>query len=290
MWFLFALTFAFTSSLSVIVAKRVMRELDERFYLFVSGIFTIPFLLFIIIYFYQIPKVDNLFLVAVGGSIILNVIAALAAYRAIKITEVSLVAPLSAFNPVFTAIISFFILKESLETRGIIGILLICLGAYLLQMSKMRSGWLEPARQFFTNRGIQLSLLAYFIWAITPTLQKTAIFHTNPQVPPFVSLAGMIGTTAIFGLLSLKFSNPKLKLVKKFIPFFLIVGILGGIGQAAAFIAFSLTNLGFATAIFKLSMIITIILGWFFFKEHGVRDKLLGSAVMLVGVLLLILK
>ena len=132
-------------------------------------------------------------------------------------------------------------------------------------------------------------VVAYFLWSITPLLEKTAIFHTIPQTPPFVSLMGQIGTTIVFGVVASKsFSKESFKKVKKFISLFLLVGILWAIASSAAIITFSLTQLGLATAVFKLSMIFTVILGWIFFKEKNIKDRLLGSIVMLFGVILLV--
>lgn len=287
MWFFFALTFAATSSLGVILAKRIMRGMDEYLYLWLGGIFTIPFLFLIIIYFYQIPRIDNVFLFVISVSILLDVLAAIFAYRAIRISEVSLVAPISAFNPVFTAIISLIVLGEAVNLRGWAGILLVCVGAYILQLSKKQKGLFYPIKTLLTHKGVVLSLIAYFIWAITPIFQKTAILHTSPQVPPFASFAGMLGTNIIFGLIAAKFSKIQFSVIKNFLPLLLFVGVLGGVGQASAFIAFSLTNLGFATSIFKLSMIFTVILGSLFFRERDIKDRLLGSIVMLIGVIFL---
>lgn len=295
MWFIFALTFALTNTFSVIIAKRVMKEASEYLYLWLVGFFTIPFLLLIVIFFFQIPQVDKTFILAVLASIILDVFAAIFAYRAIKISEISLVAPISAFNPVFTSFIALIFLREVINLRSWIGIILICVGAYILQLSKKEKGlfysktnFVYPIKTLLTHKGVMLSLVAYFIWAITPIFQKTAILHTTPTVPPFVSLTGMAGTNIIFGLMVMKsYPTNIFKITKKFLPLLILVGVLGGVGQAAAFMAFSQGSLGFVTAIFKLSMIFTVIFGWFFFKEKNIQDRLLGSLVMLGGVIFL---
>ncbi len=289
MWFPFALTFALVSSLGVIIAKKIMRETNEYFYLFLGGLFSLPFLLFIVLFFYKIPKVDEVFILAVAASSLMGVLAAVLAYRAIKISDVSLVAPLAAFNPVFTAILAFFFLGELVDFKGWVGIFLVVLGAYLLELPRIKSGFLVPLKGLSMNRGVQYSIAAYFIWAVTPIFEKTAILHTSPQVPPFASLIGMSMSIAIFAVLlsaRSKVKNP-LRIARKFLLLFLLVGLLGGIGQASAFIAFSLTNLGFATAVFKLSMIFTVFLGWLFLKERNIKERLGGSVVMLSGVFLL---
>lgn len=288
MWFPFALSFALITSISVVIAKKVMSEMNEYLYLWITGIFTIPFLLFLIIIFFQIPKFDNIFLINTLASITINIFASILAYKAIRISEISLISPISAFNPVFTAVISYVTLGEQIGVRGGVGIMLICLGAYLLQLSKSSKGILKPIEALFTNKGVQFSLIAYFLWAIAPTFQKIAILHTTPQVPPFTSLVGLVGTTFAYTFLFNKFPKNSVKLTKKYVKLLLIIGILAAVGQVAAMIAFSLTQLGFATAIFKLSIIFSVILGWLFFKEHDIKERLLGSLTMLIGVILLI--
>ncbi len=289
MWFPYALSFALITSVTVILAKKVMMGMNEYLYLFLTGLFTIPVLFFIIVKFYTIPNIDQTFWVNTGASTVLNVFAAICAYRAIKIAEVSLISPISAFNPIFTAIISLLTIHEVINPKGWLGIFLICLGAYFLQRTKSTKNFLEPIKLFFSNQAIRLSLIAYFLWALTPIFQKVSILHTDPQVPPFASFVGMIGTTLIYTAPALKFSKNILGLTKKYLKLLILIAILSAIGQAVAFIAFSLTNLGFATAVFKLSMLFTVLLGWLFFKEHDIKERLLGSTVMLLGVLLLVM-
>lgn len=289
MWVLYALGVALITSISAIVAKRVMRDINEYLYLFVLGFLTIPFLFLIVFYFFQIPQFSDKFILIIGVNIILGAIAAVLAYKAIRISDVSLVAPIAAFNPVFTTIISYFILHELIGLTGLVGIILVCIGAYILQIQQIKTGLLAPVKTLFTHRGVQMSLIAYFIWSITPILEKSAIFETSPNVPPFVSLAGSIGTTLIFGALSIKSINKNSILkIKASISLILFVALLWSLASAAAMVSFSLTNLGFAVALFKLSIVFTVILGWLFFKEKNIKDRLVGSLVMLTGVYLLV--
>jgi uncharacterized membrane protein len=288
MWFVYAITFALTSSLGTILAKKVMRNVDEKMFLMVSSFFSLPLLFLLILIFYQIPKVDTIFIVSLLVSTMIGVAAALLAYKAIRESEISLISPISAFNPVFTSVISFIVLREAVGTKGVAGILLIVFGAYLLQISKFKEGIFKPIQSLLTHKGVQLSLGAYFIWSITPVFEKTAIYHTNPSVPPFASLIGGLMAIPVYAFLVRKDIKKVFRGVKNNFKYFLLIGFLGAIGQAVAFTAFSLTNLGYATAVFKLSMIFTVIFGWLFFKEQNIKERLLGSLVMLLGVILLV--
>jgi drug/metabolite transporter (DMT)-like permease len=288
MWFLLALTFAFISSFALIIAKRIMREADEYSYLWLNILFSLPVLIAIILLFYEIPVFDTSFLFLIFFTVLINALAATLAYRAIKISDLSLVNPISSFNPVFTALIAYLFMGEKLDVKSILGILIIILGAYLLQISKLKEGIFRPFKALVNHKGVQMSFVAYFLWSVTPILQKTAIFHTTPRVPVFVSFIGLVGSLIVYTPLVARFSKHPIKIAKKYLWLFLISGFISGIGQAVAFTAFSLGSLGLVTAIFKLSMLFTVIFGWLFFKERNIRDRLVGSLVMLVGVVLLV--
>lgn len=288
MWFPYALTFALTSAVGIIISKKILKETNEYLYLWLSGIFVLPVFFLIIISFYQIPKIDEVFLLVTFTSMAFDVVAAIFAYKAIKSAEVSLVAPMSAFNPVFTAVISLIFIGEKITLGGGIGILLVCLGAYVLQIDKLRRNLLDPIRSLLTNRAIQFSLLAYFLWGITPILQKTAILHTSPQTPAFAGFSGLFGMMFVLTFFAAKhFKNIGPSVKRNFI-FYILIVVLTIVSNISAFTAFSLTNVGYAAAVFKLSMIFTVILGWVFFKEQNIKDRFLGSSIMLLGVYLLV--
>jgi drug/metabolite transporter (DMT)-like permease len=46
---------------------------------------------------------------------------------------------------------------------------------------------------------------------------------------------------------------------------------------------------GYALSLFQLSTIVSVLLGHRIFKEMGIRKKLIGSAIMIVGSIIIIL-
>ena len=288
MWIWLALTFAVLSSINILLIKITLKKVDEYVMAWVGAFIGLPFLAVIILFFYQFPKVDSVFLIGVMGSAILNIVAGLLSYRSIKISEMSLLAPISAFNPVFTMIVSLITLKEIPSTRGFAGVFVIALGAYLLNASVVKKGILAPLKKLFSHRGVQLAMACNLIWAITPTFEKTAIFHTTPNVPPFVSLAAGFLLSLFFLPIMLKKSKNPFSQIRMNIKVFLLMGVIGAIASAAAFQAFSLAKLGYVTAIFKLSMLFNVVWGYLFLKEKGIRERLIGSIVMFAGVLILV--
>ena len=289
MWFTYALAFAVISSFSVIVAKKVMRDVDHFTYLLVVSILTAPFLLAFAVIFFDVPSLDAVFWRATLTGTLISVAGSLLVYKAIRESEISLVNPISAFNPVFTAIIAFFILGEAIGFKGFLGIAVVVMGAYVLQISKSKRGLLEPIKALAKHKGVQLSFIAYFLWAITPSFEKTAILHTFPQNPSFAAFVGKTISIFLLAAVALKKSSTPFKKILLNWKLILLDGVFGGVGIAVAFMAYSLAPLGYATAIFKLSVIIVPILGWKFFKEANVKERILGSVIMLTGVILLLI-
>lgn len=289
MWFFYALAFAVISSFSVIVAKKVMQSVDHLTYLLIVSILTVPLLLLASFVSFGIPVVDKTFWLVIIADAAISTAGGILAYKAIRESEVSLVNPISAFNPVFTAAIAFFVLGEAVGVKGFLGIVAVVAGAYTLQISKSKEGFFEPIKAMVTHKGVQLSFAAYFLWAITPSLEKTAIFHTFPQNPSFAAFAGKVLSILIYIPIVLAKERTPFKIVVANWKLILLDGLLGGLGITAAFAAYSLSPLGFATAIFKLSVILVPVLGWKFFKERNIKERILGSLIMLLGVVLLVI-
>ena len=77
----------------------------------------------------QMPQIDLVFVGAVAGSGLLSVAAHLANTTALKQADASLVTPLLNLGPVFTLLLAFYFLNEVPSNRGVLGMVLVLLGA-----------------------------------------------------------------------------------------------------------------------------------------------------------------
>jgi drug/metabolite transporter (DMT)-like permease len=289
MWIILSLYFAIWSAISFVIIKKLVRSFDSVVVLFLSLLIAIPFMLVFLILTTGFPSLNANFLLAIFASAVIDVFAFLASYKAIKIASVSEIAPVSSFSPVFTLIFAMIFLKEVPTEIKLFGVIIVVVGAYFLNISGIKKGALEPIKKLASNKGVQLFFFANFLWAITPIFQKVAIQNTFPMTP-------LIGPIFDYGLVAaillpivlrkLKQSKEAFKTIKKSLWVLVILGFFGALSQYAAYTAFSLANLGYVISIFRLSSIFAIILGALFLKETGIREKLLGAVIMLIGAIL----
>src|SRR3989442_15040598 len=68
-----------------------------------------------------------------------------------------------------------------------------------------------------------------------------------------------------------------------------LAGLIAGIAPLFGFTAIALGLVGYVTALFKLSAILTITWAWLFLGEEQIQKRLLGTSVMLIGGILVAL-
>jgi len=286
MWFILSLFSAIWGAISSLIIKKLLGFLDMRLTLFCSILFVLPFTFLIILTTTGFPKLNSLFFLVIIIAALIDVVAFIASITALKISPLSTISPIASFSPIFTTILAAFALREFPTTLKLVGIIIVVIGAYLLNIKHIRSGFSEPIKKLVSHKGVQLYFLANFLWAITPIFQKIALENTFPKTPLMASFANGI----LVVLFLIPFVIPKVKTslakVKNYIWVFLIIGLFGSLSQYAAYTAFSLANLGYVTSIFKLQSIFMIILAAMFLKEKDIREKLLGAVVMLIGAVL----
>lgn len=289
MWVFYSLFFAVWGALQPFLVKNLTRKINPLSLLYIFFLFNIPITFILLLFLGGIPKVTANFFLFMGIAGLLDAVAFISSYIAISRSSISLISPIASFGPVFTTIIAAFTLNEIPTPLKFVGILFVVFGAYLLNVVDIREGIMAPFKKLFSHKGVLLFLLANFLWSITPIFQKKAIFETSPQIPLFASIIGMIFVFLFITPFAFKKAVKNLKEVKANLKWFAINGIGTAFSQAAAYAAFALVFVGYATSIFRLSSLFIIILGGVFLKEQRIKERLLGASVMLLGAVLLAL-
>jgi transporter family protein len=295
MWAIFALGAALLTSFNPILYKRILKDADPLIVVWAVTLLGLPLLaIFTFTLTSSLLRVDWIFLFAVIGSAALNAVAHLASTKALKLEDVSVVTPLLTFSPAFTLLIAAIFLRETPSTRGLIGVGLLLAGAYGLNASfrpgstqATRTDWLTPFTSLTRKPGVLLVLLAGLLWAITPIFEKTAIQHTDPLSPRFTALIVDILLVLFLSMAAVYRGRSSLGNLRPHRRELLLAGMIAGSAPVMGYTAFSLGPVGYVTALFKFSAIITVMWGALFLKEHDLQRRFPSSLLMVLGAILL---
>lgn len=251
---------------------------------------------------WQVPQVDRIFAVGLLGAALLNWAATLLSTYALAATDASLVSPLLTFNPAFTLGVAWLALGETPGVRQTVGVAVILLGAYVLEANELRGGLAAPLRTLLRRPGTVLAVLASALWGITTVLEKLAIEHVTPQRG--VQSGALVAFAST--LLLVTFLTPGALWPRRadkapagdrgqggkgrshrYRGTLVTAALLAGIAPLFGFSAIAVGLVGYVTALFKLSAVLTVVWGWLFLQEADVRQRLLGAVVMVVGGVLI---
>jgi transporter family protein len=202
--------------------------------------------------------------------------------------DVSLVSPFYNFNVFFLLILSVIFLGESFSVFKVLGICLLFYGTgYLSKNNDEETSFFRSLKAVYKNRGCQLMMLMSLLMAVARIFDRININNIDPA---FYSFALYFLISLFLGIIILATRKYKLlpKTIKGRWKFF-----LGGAGANAysylfLLIAITAIDLSIAEPLSMLSVIISIILSYFVFKE-AIRERLKGAIIMFLGTILLLI-
>lgn len=194
--------------------------------------------------------------------------------KALSIGELSTLAPINSYKPIVALIFGIFYLKEIPSFSSLVAILLIILGTYFIL----------DIKQGKTNiKAIVYRIIALICSGSEAVIIKKIIVLTN-SFDCFIlwAISGFI-----FSLIFVLFSGKKPKIKSYKYQLFLIFAV--AIMQYSTNFVFARMNVSYALALFQLSTLLSVFLGANIFKEKNLKNKIIGSIIMVVGAIILIL-
>ena len=206
--------------------------------------------------------------------------------KAIKAGELSVLGPINSYKSVVGIIIGFFLLGEVPNVWGLLGIATIIYGSYVvLDTTEDKFSW-----ALLRRKEIQYRIWAMILTGIEAVFVKKVILASS-TLASFISWC-WFGT--LFSLLFLfierkNLNRPSKQISRKEVTKFLYLVICIGTMQYTTTYTLEHIPVGYALSLFQLSAIVSVWLGYQFFKEQEIRKKLIGSAIMIIGSIIIIL-
>ncbi len=284
MWIIFAVLNPILDASRNVFSKKASLNIDSLVVSWINNF--IPLLFCLPIPFFIELKFNHQFFIALIISGTINTAAVILYHRAIAKGDISVVVPMLSFTPLFLLLVSPFIIGEFISWNGVVGIILIVIGSYLLNVNLKKDGIFSPLKSLVKNKGTRYMLIVAVILSISANYDKKGIEASSVlQYLLFINFYITIGTT-LFAISKGKLSIGAVWQERKNLLF---VGVITSLAYFVHMTALSLTLVAYVIAIKRTSGMISVILGYFFLKEKNIRERLLGTAIMFIGVLFIVL-
>jgi len=284
-WVLYAILAAFFRSLTDVFSKKGLRDMDEYIVAWSLRLFALIFLL-PLLFFIEIPSIGTHFWTAliIGSS--LNIVTTVMYMKALKASDLSITVPLVALTPLFLLITSPLMVGEFPNVFGLVGVLLIVIGSYTLKIREKNKGFFAPFKALLKENGPRYMLAVAFIWSITSNFDKIGIQNSSPL---FWVIAINFFLAIVMIPLVLAKSKKNMKLIPMHAKSLILIGLFSALHVSFHMLAINLTLVAYVISIKRISTVISVFFGWWLFREKGIKERLLGTAIMIAGVILITL-
>jgi len=206
--------------------------------------------------------------------------------KALEKGDLSVLGPINAYKSIIGMVFAYLLIKEVPNTWGLLGMALIIIGSYfVLDTTEEKFSW-----KLFKTPAIQYRLAALILTGIQAVLDKKVIEHSNLEI----AFAGWSIFGAGFSFVFILFTKVSIKQeINKFnrsilLKYALLVTTVG-LMLASTNYTLSHMPVGYALALFQLSILLSVVLGHRLFNELHLAKKLMGASIMIIGSAMIIL-
>lgn len=206
--------------------------------------------------------------------------------KAYESGDLSLVYPVARSSPVLVTIAAFLLLNEEISALGILSILLIFLGVYILHLKELKINDLLGPITYLKTGSSRYALLAALGTTVYSISDKIGVNKVNPILYSFW-LGFFI--TAILTITTLY--RKGIKIIKQefrgAFPSIALSGVLMKGGYMLVLYAMSLVQVSYILALRQVSIVFGALLGVFLLGEKYGRIRIIGSLIIFIGAYLL---
>jgi len=223
----------------------------------------------------------------VAAMVPLEVTATLMYMRALKVCHLSLCIPFLAFTPVFMIFTGWAFLGEELGGWGVMGVLLIAGGSYILSLGSGHTGFLAPLRALAREPGARLMLGVAVLYSFTAALFKKAVLYSDPVFfgvcYPLLLSGVMLGGYPLAGA-------PRGLPLKSTWGWGLLLGFFVTLSILSVAQGLTLAPAAYLIAVKRTSLLFSVLLGGMWLQERPFLPRLVGAGLMFGGVILIALR
>ena len=286
MWFWWALTAAVFAAISVILTKKALKNVSASLVAWVLFSLNTPILV-LIAFKDGSTEVNRLFFLGAIGSASVFAIGKTLRLAAIKQALLSKIAPLATFNAVFTYLLALIFLSEKIKLIGVVGLLLITMGAYILNAEKLGKDLLKPFKLLFAEKASALFMFGVALTSISAIFDKISVTNTFPTNPSLTLLMENVVISIILLIYLQKKKQGWITELKENFKLLTLTSLIYMLAVIAVFSAFAIGPVALVIGIKQLQLFFVLLLSYVAFQDKPTKHSLLASAIMVIGVILI---
>ena len=285
MWLVLALTCSLFNALQGAYGKKILDRINPYVLTWAMFLYDLP-IMGVLLAIDGVTVIRPGFWPALTVTLSVNLLAVTLYIQAIKRSPLSLTMPLLAFTPIFLVLSACIALGERPGPLGMVGIMLIVVGAYCLGLQGRLSNILDPLRYLGRERGSQMMLAVAFLWGITAAADKVALMNSSPVF--FVCTFHLLYALLYIPIVRWRARQEAGQILRRG-PALFLFALLGAIMIISQMTAARLILVSYVIAIKRAGMVFSILLGYLFFGERHLGWRLAAAALMVAGVCCLVL-
>ncbi|KPM49466.1 DMT family transporter [Jiulongibacter sediminis] len=197
--------------------------------------------------------------------------------------ELSVMGPINSYKPIVAMVVAIFLLSEVPTLDKVPGVFLTVFGSYYI-IDKGDFHW-----RLFARKDIQYRFLSMIFTATEAVFLKKLIQLSDV----YITFSAWAIAGAFFAFVyQITYSKEKAIESKFELNYLSKIGMIALAVLAMQFTTiyvFETMQVAYALALFQLSVLVSILLGVFFFHEKNLKRKILGSVIMILGSLIILL-
>ncbi len=288
MWIVFAFSAAVFAALERTLMKGAGSVAADRTIVY-SRYLIAAAIAILLLFFIRIPDITPVFYPSAVLACTADVLGIVFMSRALRYSDMGRVVPLLSFTPVFLLATSFVLLGEIPSLPGVIGVLIVVSGSYILHIESTRQSIWKPFQLLLKDKGARYMFATAFFFSLSAPFFKKALLNSSALFTLAVTLP--FSTLLLTGY-HLLFRG---RSFRDILPNKASGYQLFGLGITVFFVALSV-NLAFESglvsyvvSIKRLSILLNIIIGVIFFQEKRMGRNLSAGTIMIAGAILILL-
>ena len=210
--------------------------------------------------------------------------------EALKYGDLSLLGPVNSYKPVVGLIFGIFLIGEIPNITGLLGVALILFGSYFLSDNIGGDITSKNVLMLFKDKGVRLRMSALVLSATEAVFLKKALQYSTPFVSVILwCFLGFVISAAVAVVFTGNRFKKEIGILQKNKTLYFLLFISTGIMQYCTLLVFEELQVGYALALFQVSALISVILGYKYFNEKNIRKRFAGSIIMIIGAAAIIL-